>query len=265
MGDDFEEDRPDESGKPSGPQLVVDIDGYEGPVDVLLALARDQKVDLIHVSILQLADQYLLWINQVSKANLELAADYLVMAAWLAFLKSRLLLPAAPGEEEPSGEEMAAALQFQLQRLEAMQDAGTGLMARPQRGQDFHRRGAPEDFNTDLTSVFDVTLQDILVAYGRLKSRGTGEIMSIEPHDLYSIDDALARFRAMLAIKTPDWDELFTFLPDGVFSPLGTRSAVAATFGAALEMAKEGRLVIHQSGTFGPIYLRGTVDDRDDD
>ncbi|MCW9032815.1 MAG: segregation/condensation protein A [Rhodospirillales bacterium] len=257
LGDSFEEDNPEDRDKPTGPKLVVDIDGFEGPVDVLLALARDQKVDLIHVSILQLADQYLTWIAIVRESNLELAADYLVMAAWLAFLKSRLLLPAAEGEEEPSGEEMAAALQFQLQRLEAMQEAGTSLMARPHRGQDFHRRGAPDEIEASSRTVFDVTLQELLKAYGDIRNKGGAKVMEIEPMDLYSIDDALTRFRALIALKTPDWDELSSFLPENLRTPLFARSAVAATFGAALEMVKEGRLVIRQSGTFGPIYLSG--------
>ncbi len=264
LGDSFEEDDPNEREQSTGPQLVVDIDGFEGPVDVLLALARDQKVDLIHVSILQLADQYLAWIAIVRESNLELAADYLVMAAWLAFLKSRLLLPAAEGEEEPSGEEMAAALQFQLQRLEAMQEAGTALMALPRRGMDFHRRGEVEEIESTSRTVFDVTLQELLKTYGSIQNKAGSKVMEIEPMNLYSVDDALARFRKLISLRTPDWEELQTFLPEGLNTPLFTRSAVAATFGAALEMVKEGRLVLRQSGTFGPIYLRGTLDDKNE-
>jgi len=261
LGDSFEEDNPADREQLLGPQLVVNIDGFEGPVDVLLALARDQKVDLIHVSILQLADQYLAWVAIVRESNLELAADYLVMAAWLAFLKSRLLLPAAEGEEEPSGEEMAAALQFQLLRLEAMQEAGTAPMAMPRRGSDFHCRGEDEVIEVIYRTVFDVTFQELLKAYGNVQNKTGSDTMAIEPMPLYSVDEALARFRKLISLKTPDWEELETFLPEKLKSPLLARSAVASTFGAALEMVKEGRLILRQSGTFGPIYLRGTLDD----
>jgi len=264
MNDLFEEDKPDEGKvRPEG-DLTLDVDGYEGPLDVLLALARDQKVDLVQISILQLADQFLSWVAQARRQNLELAADYLVMAAWLAYLKSRLLLPTPEGEEEPSGEEMAAALQFQLQRLEAMQEAGAKLMALPQRGQDFHCRGMPEHFVSTSKTVFEVTLHDLLKAYGDIKRRAEGRVMDIEPLDLYSVDDALQRLRSMLAMETPDWEELQHYLPPGMKSGLPTRSAVAATFTAALEMAREGMVMIRQTGIYGPIYVRGTPNGRED-
>jgi len=263
MSDLFEEDNPEEEKARPESDLLLDVDGYEGPLDILLTLARDQKVDLVQISILQLADQFLMWVAEARRKNLELAADYLVMAAWLAYLKSRLLLPTPEGEEEPSGEEMAAALQFQLQRLEAMQDSGAKLMARPQRGQDFHKRGMPEHFVSTSKTVFEVTLHDMLKAYGDIKRRVEGRTMDIEPLDLYSVDDALTRLREMLAIGVPDWEELQHYLPPGMKSGLPTRSAVAATFSATLEMAREGMVMIRQTGTFGPIYVRGTPNGRE--
>jgi len=260
MSDLFEEDNPEEGKvRPEG-DLNLAVDGYEGPLDVLLTLARDQKVDLVQISILQLADQFLKWVAEARRRNLELAADYLVMAAWLAYLKSRLLIPTPEGEEEPSGEEMAAALQFQLQRLEAMQDAGAKLMARPQLGQDFHRRGCPEHFVSTSKTVFEVTLHDMLKAYGDIKRRAKGRVMDIEPLDLYSVDDALHRLRTMLAIGVPDWEELQHYLPPGMKAGLPTLSAVAATFTATLEMAREGMVMIRQTDTFGPIYVRSSPD-----
>ena len=239
--------------------FVVDIEGYEGPIDVLLALARDQKVDLAQISILQLADQYLDFVAQARSINLELAADYLVMAAWLAYLKSRLLLPDLGGEDEPSGEEMAAALAFQLRRLEAVRDTGTRLMARARLGREFFPRGAPETFVSVSTSVFEVTLYDLLKAYGNLKRLGDARTLRIEPWELYSVEDALKHLHRLLG-GTSDWESLWRFLPPGLPrgqpGGLAARSAVASTFAATLELARTGRLTLRQSGPFGPIYLR---------
>jgi segregation and condensation protein A len=248
--DDFE-------GQPQdGAHFVVDVAGYEGPLDVLLTLAREQKVDLVHVSILDLADQFLGWVAEARRSNLELAADYLVMAAWLAYLKSRLLLPEPEGEEEPSGEEMAAALQFQLQRLEAMQQAGATLMARPRRGQDFHVRGMPERFGGNFRTVYETSLYDLLRAYADQRRRADTRTMHIEPLTLYSVDDALKRIRSLLG-HAPDWQVLQRFLPEGMEEPLAARSALAATFTAVLELAREGRLSVRQDGLFAPIFVRG--------
>jgi len=237
--------------------FVVDLEGFEGPIDVLLQLARDQKVDLVHISILQLADQYLGFVAEARRHNLELAADYLVMAAWLAFLKSRLLLPDLTSEEEPTGEEMAAALQYQLRRLQAMQNAGQQLMDRPRLGQDFLGRGDPERFKPREIEILDATLYDLLKAYADQHTRKNAHApMHIEAFEIYTVEDALQRLRRLVG-ATPDWQDLWTFLPDGLKGRLLTRSAVASTFAASLEMAKEGKLVIRQSGTFGPIYLQG--------
>jgi len=256
---DFEED--DLPEMPSVSPFVVDVEGYEGPIDVLLNLAREQKVDLVHISIVQLADQYLAFVAEARTRSLELAADYLVMAAWLAYLKSRLLLPDLSSEEEPTGEELAAALQFQLQRLEAMQKAGAELMARARLGADFFSRGAPERFKTTQHSVFDANLTDLIQAYARQKSRSAkGKALRIEGSwELQSIEDALHRLRRLVG-HAPDWRTLTSFLPENVASPLTRRSALASTFGAVLQLAKEGRINIRQDGTYGEIYFQTTQD-----
>ncbi len=244
----------DGSRKPDA-AFVVDLDGFEGPIDVLLTLARDQKVDLKQISILELADQYLAFVARARDLNLELAADYLVMAAWLAYLKSRLLLPDLGRPDEPTGEEMAAALAFQLRRLEAMQDAGTRLLARPRLGQDFFARGAPEARREDVVTVFEVTLYDLLKAYARHKRRDADSTLHIEAWELYSVEDALTRLRNFVG-RTPEWESLARFLPPGLKGALLRRSAVASTFAASLELVREGRLRLRQMQAFGPIYVR---------
>ncbi len=247
-----------DNAEPDAPKaaFVVDLQGFEGPIDVLLQLARDQKVDLVHISILELADQYLGFVAEARRHNLELAADYLVMAAWLAFLKSRLLLPDLSSEEEPTGQEMAAALQYQLRRLEAMQNAGQTLMERSRLGQQFFARGAPERFKPREIEFLDATLFDLLKAYAdQRRRRDAHEPMHIEPFEIYTVEDALQRLRRLLG-RTPDWENLWSFLPEELQSPLLTRSAVASTFAASLEMAKEGKVSIRQTETFGAIYLR---------
>lgn len=247
----FEDERPE----PEMVDLVVDLDGYEGPIDVLLALAREQKVDLTRISILRLADQFLAFIAAARRLKLEIAADYLVMAAWLAYLKSRLLLPQPPALDEPSGEELAAALAQQLQRLEAMQQAGIRLMARPQLGRDVFRRGAPEGLPRILVPVWDVSLYDLLKAYGDGRQRKEGAVLHIAPPELLSMDDALQRLERMLG-RIPDWRSLMSFLPPVGGSGIVWRSAIAATFAASLELVRSGRLQLRQDTAFGPIYLR---------
>lgn len=240
-------------------QLVLDLDGFEGPIDLLLNLAREQKVDLAKLSILQLADQYLAFVERVRRLNIELAAEYLVMAAWLAYLKSRLLLPEPEqDEEEPTGAEMAAALAFQLRRLQAMQDAGASLMARPMLGRDVFARGAPEGVEVVAKSVYDLTLYDLLKAYTDHKRRTSVKTLSIEVPDLYSVEDALKRLRDMLG-RVPSWTVLVRFLPPGLRDALVLRSAVSATFVAVLELARQGQLQVRQDGgAFGPIYVKPT-------
>ena len=236
-------------------ELLLDLDGFEGPIDALLSLARDQKVDLRKISILELADQYLAFIARARRLRLELAADYLVMAAWLAYLKSRLLLPEPPSDGEPSGAELAAALAFQLQRLEAMQGAGKRLLALPQFGIDFFARGAPEPAKIIDVPVWDVTLFDLLKAYGTHPGRRREGMLRIAPLNLFSMDDALKRIGDMLG-QVLDWTILRNFLPDGMDTPLQRRAAMAATFAATLEMARNGNIDLRQEGAFAPIYLR---------
>jgi len=250
----FELERPD--APPETADLVVDLEGYEGPIDMLLTLAREQKVDLTRISILRLADQYLAYIAAARRLRLEVAADYLVMAAWLAYLKSRLLLPQPPEPDGPSGEEMAAALTHQLQRLEAMQEAGTRLMARPQLGRDVFGRGDPEGLPRVLVPVWDISLYDLLKAYGEGRQRKETGVLHIEPPELYAMDDVLQRLERILG-RTPDWRSLMSFLPSQVIgNGLVWRSAIAATFSASLELVRSGKLQLRQDAAFGPIYLR---------
>ncbi len=238
-----------------GERLVVDLEGFEGPIDLLLALAREQKVDLKRISILRLADQYLDFIAQARQLRLEVAADYLVMAAWLAYLKSRLLLPAAEQEEEPTADEMAAALAFQLQRLQAMQEAGARLRARPRLGLEVFARGAPERFRALRTPVYQVTLFDLLKAYGEQHCRHDTGMLHITPNELYSVEEALKRLRRLLG-RTPDWQSMSHFLPPNIRGGVIARSALASTFVASLELARTGKVQLRQNTPYGPIYLR---------
>jgi segregation and condensation protein A len=236
-------------------ELHLDLDGFEGPIDVLLTLARDQKVDLKKISILELADQYLAFVARARRLRLEIAADYLVMAAWLAYLKSRLLLPEPPADGEPSGAELAAALAFQLQRLEAMQKAGRELMALPQYGRDFFGRGLPEPVQIVEKPVYKLALYDLLKAYGNYPGRRNEGLLQIAPMNLFSMDDALHRIGEMLG-QVLDWTTLQHFLPPGLQRGLPRRAALAATFAASLELARTGQIELRQEQQFGPIFMR---------
>jgi segregation and condensation protein A len=240
----------------SEPGLVLDLDGYEGPIDLLLSLAREQKVDLARISILQLADQYLAFIAAQRRLQLEIAADYLVMAAWLAYLKSRLLLPDPPEDQTgPSAVELAEALAHRLRLLEAMQQAGTSLMALPQLDRDVFARGAPEGLDRVDQPVFELSLYDLLKAYGNSHRRQHGQVLTILPSAYQSLSDALEHLAQFIG-HMPDWRELMAFLPDELRSgPLG-RSALAATFAATLELARAGQVELRQDRAFGPLYLR---------
>jgi segregation and condensation protein A len=251
----FEEDAAEARGRDE--TLRLDLDGYEGPIDALLQLARDQKVDLTRISILALAEQYLDFIRSARQLRLELAADYLVMAAWLAYLKSRLLLPEPESDgEEPSGAELAAALRFQLQRLEAMQAAGRQLFARPRLGVEVFARGAPEPLRIVASTRYTDTLYDLLRAYARQATRVEATTnLRIAPTGLYSVDDALQRLRGLLG-ASPGWRTLASFLPPDLRDGLTGRSALASTFTASLELCRDGKLKIRQDSPFGPVYLR---------
>jgi segregation and condensation protein A len=236
--------------------LVLDLDGYEGPIDLLLTLAREQKVDLARISILQLADQYLAFIAEQRRLQLEVAADYLVMAAWLAYLKSRLLLPDPPADEiGPSAVELAEALAHRLRLLETMQRAGASLMARPLLGRDVFGRGAPEGLATIDQPIFELSLYELLKAYGDNHRRQHGQVLTILPSAYQSLADAMERLRRFVG-HVPDWRELTAFLPDDLRGgPLG-KSALAATFAATLELVKAGQLELRQDRAFGPLFLR---------
>lgn len=237
-------------------ELVVRLDGFEGPLDLLLSLAREQKVDLTRISILALADQYLAYVQAARHLRLEVAAEYIVMAAWLAYLKSRLLLPVdAVEEDEPSGEEMAAALRFQLQRLEAMREAATRLMARPRLGIEVFTRGQPEGLAMTNNTVYQASLFDLLSAYGAIKRRAQPRQLRIAPAIAWSIERALARLRALLP-GVGDWATLSSLLPPSAEDEFDRRSALAATFGATLELAKSGSALLRQESAFGAIYVR---------
>ncbi|SDG36257.1 segregation and condensation protein A [Alloyangia pacifica] len=236
--------------------LIVDVEGYEGPLDLLLSLSRTQKVDLRKVSILELARQYLGFVEKAKALRIELAADYLVMAAWLAFLKSRLLLPPDPTEEGPSGEELAAHLAFQLQRLQAMRDVAARLMARDRLGRDFFARGVPEDMQRIRRVKYSASLLDLMQGYARTRTRDDFRPFVMDRHDVFTMEQALDRMRGMIGFAG-DWTDICRWLPDGWSEdPQRWRSATAATFAASLELVKEGHAEIRQNDTFAPIELR---------
>lgn len=236
--------------------LIVDVEGYEGPLDLLLSLSRTQKVDLRKVSILELARQYLGFVEKAKELRIELAADYLVMAAWLAFLKSRLLLPPDPTEEGPSGEELAAHLAFQLHRLQAMRDVAARLMARDRLGRDFFARGIPEDMQRLRKVKYTASLLDLMQGYARTRTRDDFRPFVMDRQDVFTMEQALDRMRGMIGYAG-DWTDISRWLPDGWSGdPQRWRSATAATFAASLELVKEGKAEIRQTDTFAPIEMR---------
>lgn len=264
----FEEDPPraGENAQPhsgDGDALLLNIDGYEGPLDVLLDLARAQKVDLAKISILQLVKQYLDFIDRAKHLALDLAAEYLVMAAWLTYLKSRLLLPKEDNEETHSAEDMAEALQFQLLRLEAIQKAAKDLTKLPQKGRDIFVRGAPEGLSIRTCHVWNVDLISLLRAYGDIKKRNKAEKgYDLPVFELLSAERAMEKLERMLGeLPRSDrgtiWTTLDSLLPPKNKNPLFSRSSLASSLTAMLELAKQGRLEVKQDGLFKPIYMRG--------
>lgn len=250
--------------KPEGEAFLVDVEGFEGPLDLLLSLARAQKVDLARISILALAEQYVTFINEARRLRLELAADYLVMAAWLAYLKSRLLLPRQADDDEPSGEEMAAILAFRLQRLEAMRDAAVKLVNRDRLGRDVFARGLPEGVRIKRTSVYHATLYDLLKAYGEQCSRHAIRRVVLEPRKVLSLKDA----RGILERLVGDigaWTPLEALINEFIDDPEMKRSAMASTFSASLELCREGVLELRQEKTFAPLYMKARDKARDPD
>jgi segregation and condensation protein A len=245
-----------------GQGLVLSFSEFEGPIDLLLQMAREQKVDLAKISVLALAEQYLTFIAEARILRLELAADYLVMAAWLTYLKSRLLLPTPAKAEEPSAQELTEALAFQLKRLEAMQKACAGLLALPQEGRDYTLRGMREPDIKRIEPVYYLSLYDLLKAVKAPLQRNARGEYRIVPTRLFSMEESVERMRKMLGY-VPQWSELAVFMPEEWedFDESGEnevvlRSALASTFAASLELAKQGQIELRQEGTFGPIYLR---------
>jgi len=252
----FEEDAVSVADRLAAEALIVDVDGYEGPLDLLLSLSRTQKVDLRKISVLQLARQYLAFVERAKALRLELAADYLVMAAWLAFLKSRLLLPPDPDEEGPSGEELAAHLAFQLERLQAMRDAAARLMARDQLGRDFFARGQTLEVKQVRRVTYTATLLDLMQGYARIRTRDDFRPFVMDRDAVFTMEQALDRMRGLIGYAG-DWSDLTSYLPEGWESdPVRRRSATASTFAASLELVKEGHLEIRQTELFAPIQLR---------
>jgi segregation and condensation protein A len=236
--------------------LTLDIDGWEGPLDLLLALARNQKVDLREISILALVDQYLRFIDEAKAIKLELAADYLVMAAWLAYLKSALLLPRNP-EEQPSPEELALRLQLRLERLSAMREAGARLIARDRLGRDVFARGAPEGLRTVRKAVWQAEIYDLISAYGQINARTRPVMHIVANRPVMTLEVALERVGRLIGERI-DWSMIESFLPEaatGVFR----KSALASSFVAALELAKQGRVELRQKSPFAPLYLKASA------
>ena len=234
-------------------RLTLDIDGWEGPLDLLLTLARSQKVDLAKISILALVEQYLAFIADAKKLKLEIAADYLVMAAWLAYLKSCLLLPKDP-TADPSPEELALRLQLRLQRLAAMREAGARLMGRDRIGRDVFLRGCPEGLRVVRKPKWEASLYDLIAAYGVVKARTQPAFHIVQRRRVMTLEEALDLVAKMVGQKL-DWAALESFLPEGL-DPEHHRSAVASSFAAALELAKQGRLQLAQEEAFAPLMVK---------
>jgi segregation and condensation protein A len=239
-----------------GDRLVVDVEGFEGPLDLLLALARTQKVDLAKISVLALAQQYLDFIAEARRLRLEIAADYLVMAAWLAFLKSKLLLPAEPSEEgEPTGAELAALLAFRLKRLDAMRDASAQLMTRKRLGRDVFARGLPEPIRVIRKSTYDANVYDLLKAYSQQRARTAVRSMRVRQRPVWSLKDARDELERLLGMNL-DWAPLDRLLAEFMVEPEIRKTALASSFTATLEMTREGKLEIRQTKSFAPLFVR---------
>jgi segregation and condensation protein A len=240
------------------PALIVDVEGFEGPLDLLLTLARQQKVDLAKISILALADQYLAFIEEARRLRLELAADYLVMAAWLAFLKSRLLIPESEQAVGPSAEDMAAALAFRLRRLESIREAAEKLVARPQLDRDVFRRGAPEPIIDVKQPQWAATLYDLLSAYATQRSKSALSRVRLAPRSVWSLAEARERLERLVG-AAQDWSRLDQYLLPLVTDPELQATVFASSFAATLEMVREGLIDVHQHTAFAPIYLRKRI------
>jgi segregation and condensation protein A len=247
-----------------GERFVVSLDGYEGPLDLLLSLARTQKVDLSKISVLKLTEQYLEFIAEAKHLRLEIAADYLVAAAWLAFLKSKLLLPKEDVEEDgPTGEEMALQLAFRLKRLEAMRDAVAQIFGRKQLGVDFFRRGMPEGIRTVRKSEYWASVYELLKAYADQRGRNAVTTVKWGGRDVWSIREARERLQRLFG-ETQNWSILEAYLEDYLRDTEVCKTALASSFGATLELSREGFIEIRQAQPFSPLYVRWLKDKPED-
>ena len=244
----------------SSDDLIVNLEGYEGPLDVLLILAKSQKVDLMQISILQLTEQYLVFIAKVRERNLELAADYLVMAAWLAYLKSNLLIPREESGEELSAEEMAERLKLQLKKLEAIRQVSEKLMNLPRLGSDFFERGMPEGIRLIRTPEYYLSLYDLMKSYADQRYKTAYSSMTIERPPVYAMEDALVRLQRMIG-SVPEWTRLETFLPREYSTGKGARTGVAGTLAASMELVREGLIEVQQLMPFGPVFIKSKKED----
>ena len=243
------------------PQFTIDIDGFEGPLDLLLHLSRVQKVDILKISVLDLAKQYLDFVDRARKLRIELAADYLVMAAWLAFLKSKLLLPEQTEEDEPTGEEMAIHLAFRLKRLEAMREAGNRLMNRNRLGRDFFSRGESEQIFINKTNIYSASIYDLLSAYTAQRQRQSVSSVTFEKRRVWSLKDARVVLDRLLG-DLSGWVQLDRYLDKYLTSSSEQVTAMASSFAAVLELAREGTLMLHQDKPFAPLYVKSGKQDK---
>ncbi|MBD8894183.1 segregation and condensation protein A [Roseibium litorale] len=247
----------------SDPMLMVDVEGFEGPLDLLLTLARNQKVDLTRISILALVQQYLDFVTEARKMRLELAADYLVMAAWLAYLKSRLLIPEQKGEDEPSGEELAAALAFRLRRLEAMRDVAARLMKRSRLGVDVFARGHPETTSVTHKSIWSASIYELLTAYATQRQRTSVTHHTVIRRNVWSLQEARELLTRLVG-RIAEWAPINDYLRDYLYDDEDRATVIASTFSASLEMVREGHIEIRQGEAFTPIYIRAKAKERQD-
>lgn len=255
----FEDWFSDKADTPEREVLYVDVDGYEGPLDLLLDMARRQKVDLANISVLALAEQYLSFIETIRQKRIEVAADYLVMAAWLAYLKSRLMVPQLPSDEEPSGEDLAAELQFRLKRLEAMRGASAALMRRPRRNKDVFARGAPEPVRVLRRNDWDVSLYELLKAYATQRERAVPNDYTPLQRSVWSLQEAHDILQRLIG-ESADWVPLHAYLQSYLALEEERATVLASSFTASLELARLGQVELRQSQTFGPLFVRRRQD-----
>lgn len=245
----------------TGEVMYVDVDGFEGPLDMLLDMARNQKVDLASISVLALAEQYLDFIETVREKRIEVAADYLVMAAWLAYLKSRLMVPSAPDDDEPSGEMMAAMLQFRLKRLEAMRNSAQQLVNRARLGREIFARGDPEPINIISEHAYTATLFDLLKAYGGMRERNEVVEYKLAKRTVWSLKEARTVLERLIG-ESLEWMALDRYLVEYLAAPKERATVLASSFSASLELVREGQLEMRQSTAFAPLLMRRRRSDK---